>query len=338
MNRWERKLWFQKNKGKLIKRGTIALSVLLLVVGVIYITYSKFESTQEFTIINGKIVDNGDVKISYEYDGTKQSTPPQKSDGYILTEANCENGDGLWDDLNWKLTVSNITGKTKCNLVFSKTSNYKIVTYNVNGGDALTPTYKKVVSGDQIGTLPRPKRLKMVFTGWYTQASGGTKIESTTPIANDITIYAQWKTETETVIFNANNGGMMTGSIAGGWVTSDSWCSSGETVDNTKIFSSNTQNNGCHVIVMTKNKINFEDYSAIRVNLTTNMTHYLYITSSKNYSQSEPDINDNNGVLYFQKSIGWYDLDISSWTNTDYLGLGATNSNNAILTYVSLIS
>ena len=123
MNKWERKLWFQKNKGKLIKRGTIILSVLLLVVGVIYITYSKFESTQEFTIINGKVVDNGDLKIiSYEYDGSKHDTPPENNGTYFVQSVDCNNANGSWNNDDWGVNVKNITGKVKCGVSFKKCS------------------------------------------------------------------------------------------------------------------------------------------------------------------------------------------------------------------------
>ena len=63
-------------------------------------------------------------------------------------------------------------------------------------------------------TLPTPSRTGYVLTGWYTAASGGTRIgdggAKYTPGAN-ITLYAQWSPITYTVRFNGNGstGGSM---------------------------------------------------------------------------------------------------------------------------------
>lgn len=57
--------------------------------------------------------------------------------------------------------------------------------------------------------LPTPTRTGYTFNGWYTAASGGTKIgnggASYTPTAN-ITIYAQWTIVKYTISYNANGG------------------------------------------------------------------------------------------------------------------------------------
>ena len=67
------------------------------------------------------------------------------------------------------------------------------VTYNANGG-SVNPSSTTVTPGGSI-TLPTPNRSGYSFNGWYTAASGGTKIgnagASYTPTSN-ITLYAQW--------------------------------------------------------------------------------------------------------------------------------------------------
>ena len=78
----------------------------------------------------------------------------------------------------------------------SYTANWKIntytLTYNANGG-SVTPTSKTLTYGSQYGTLPTPTRTGYTFNGWYTAASGGTKVSSTTTIgASNTTIYAHW--------------------------------------------------------------------------------------------------------------------------------------------------
>ena len=67
------------------------------------------------------------------------------------------------------------------------------VTFNANGGSVST-TSKTVTNGSTYGDLPTPTRSGYGFDGWYTVASGGTKITSSTKVslsANQ-TLYAHW--------------------------------------------------------------------------------------------------------------------------------------------------
>ena len=66
------------------------------------------------------------------------------------------------------------------------------LTYNANGG-IVSPTTKKINKGSKIGTLPTPTRSGYTFNGWYTEATGGSKVNENTTINSNITIYAQWK-------------------------------------------------------------------------------------------------------------------------------------------------
>jgi len=67
------------------------------------------------------------------------------------------------------------------------------LTYNANGG-SVSPGSKTLTFGQSYGTLPTPKRDYYTFDGWFTAASGGTKVSaSTTPTsAKNVTIYAHW--------------------------------------------------------------------------------------------------------------------------------------------------
>ena len=79
------------------------------------------------------------------------------------------------------------------------------VTYNANGGTCGTAS--ATYQGTAL-TLPTPARTGYTFNGWYTAASGGTKIDdagaSYTPNAN-ITLYAQWKINSYTITVTTNN-------------------------------------------------------------------------------------------------------------------------------------
>ena len=72
------------------------------------------------------------------------------------------------------------------------------LTYNVNGGNAVSPASKSVQYGSAYGTLPTPTKnsdaeFTYAFAGWYTAASGGTQVTANTTMgASNTTIYAHW--------------------------------------------------------------------------------------------------------------------------------------------------
>ena len=67
------------------------------------------------------------------------------------------------------------------------------VTFNANGGSVATAS-KTVKYNSTYGTLPTPTREGYTFDGWYTAASGGTKITADTKVTatGDQTLYAHW--------------------------------------------------------------------------------------------------------------------------------------------------
>jgi len=68
---------------------------------------------------------------------------------------------------------------------------------------SITVTYAKKYVG-----LPTPTRTGYSFQGWFTKASGGTKITTSTTvkITGSQTLYAHWKAKSYTTTFNANGG------------------------------------------------------------------------------------------------------------------------------------
>ncbi len=74
------------------------------------------------------------------------------------------------------------------------TPNTFALMFNANGGSVSIPS-KILTFGDSYGELPTPTKAYHTFTGWFTDASGGTPVnfETTPTVAEDVTIYAQWK-------------------------------------------------------------------------------------------------------------------------------------------------
>ena len=89
----------------------------------------------------------------------------------------------------------------------------KTVQLDANGG-TVSPASKVVTCGSTYGTLPTPTRTGYDFDGWYTQETGGTKVDKNTAVGTDppATLYARWKGKTYTVSFNANGGTVGTAS------------------------------------------------------------------------------------------------------------------------------
>ena len=122
-----RQIKLKQNKNTYIKKVSIVLSCFILLIGIMYFTFAKFESnSEEYTLINGvvKYGGSGDITLSYVVDGVSQSTPPAKGTGYKLKSFECTNATGRWDNKEWGLMVKNMTGKAKCNLEFEKTNGY----------------------------------------------------------------------------------------------------------------------------------------------------------------------------------------------------------------------
>ena len=100
------------------------------------------------------------------------------------------------------------------------TANKYTVTADANGGTIPTTTgwtkasdsktaTKSVTYASTYGTMPEPTRTGYTFAGWYTAASGGTKVTSTTSVTttSNQTLYAKWTANTYSVSFDANGGG-----------------------------------------------------------------------------------------------------------------------------------
>lgn len=82
---------------------------------------------------------------------------------------------------------------------FTRTPATYTVTFNANGGNTPSPTSKTVTSGSTYGTLATCTRndannYRYTFAGWYTAASGGTQVTSSTTVnlSGAQTLYAHW--------------------------------------------------------------------------------------------------------------------------------------------------
>lgn len=89
-----------------------------------------------------------------------------------------------------------------------------VVSLSLNGGGSLNgASDEMLVDRDAAyGALPTPTRTGYTFDGWYTKATGGTKVtDSTTITANSShALYAHWTPNTYTITFDPNGGSVST--------------------------------------------------------------------------------------------------------------------------------
>lgn len=81
-----------------------------------------------------------------------------------------------------------------------------IVTFNPNGGNCSISS-KSVTYGGSISSLPTATRTGYTFDGWYTAASGGTKITTSTTFSSNTTVYAHWTVNKANVNLYGADGG-----------------------------------------------------------------------------------------------------------------------------------
>ncbi len=104
--------------------------------------------------------------------------------------------------------------------LYAKWEKNPLVTFNANGGKINGEnTATKVYSyNSTITKFPVPNNGSATLKGWYTAASGGTKVETSTVVTDDIEYFAQWGWKPK---FETNGGSYIT-YPTGGYEISDS--------------------------------------------------------------------------------------------------------------------
>lgn len=83
-----------------------------------------------------------------------------------------------------------------------------VITFNANGGETPSFTSLDIIRGEALEKLPTTTRNGYVFNGWYTAATGGAKITTSTIPASDTTYYAQWTANSYTynIVYKSSSG------------------------------------------------------------------------------------------------------------------------------------
>ena len=154
----------------------------------------------------------------------------------------------------------------------SYTANWRANTYTVsfnsNGGNAVATTLTVTYDATYGNSLPTPTRAGYNFNGWYTGATNGNKVVSSTKVtitANQ-TLYAHWTANKYTVSFNANGGSAVTSTLT---VTYDGTYGNLPTSTRTGYTF-----NGWYTAATNGNKV----VSSTKVTITANQTLYAHWT------------------------------------------------------------
>ena len=155
---------------------------------------------------NGGTVSQTSTTVTYDSAYGTLPTPTKTVTGYTVTFKGwytaSSGGTKVTAD-----TVVSTAGNHTLYAQWEQKANTYTVTFNPNGG-SVSQTTKSVTYDAAYSTLPTPTRTGYTFNGWYTAASGGTKITETTKVttASGHTLYAHWTANKYTVTFDPNGG------------------------------------------------------------------------------------------------------------------------------------
>ena len=167
--------------------------------------------------IGAKIAKNQFTRAGYTFDGWhvyRESdskwlyNDESRETGRIWLKENEAGGRAFrnWSD-ETTTEIASETPSDTIHLYAQWKPNTYTVTFNANEG-SVSPNSKQVTYGSTYGTLPTPTRSGYLFDGWFTAASGGTQVTSSTPVGITSTqiLYAHWTRNTYTITYNANGG------------------------------------------------------------------------------------------------------------------------------------
>ena len=155
----------------------------------------------------------GETVITMQYGQKVGELPSPTRVGYTFKHWNTGiNGDGI--DVDQNLTADLVANAGSDTLYAIWEANHYTARCDLNKGsgssEPVAPgeSVLDVEYGSTYKMLPETSREGYTFDGWYTEATGGTKVENDTKVtrAENHTIYAHWTAISYAVTYNANGG------------------------------------------------------------------------------------------------------------------------------------
>ena len=150
--------------------------------------------------------------VTFDLNGADGAAPAKRSvaEGTAIGELPEVTRTG-YTFLGWFTAASGGTQVTAATVVTGNATYYAqwkrimyMVTFDLNGADGAAPAKRSVAHGAAVGELPKVSRNGYTFAGWFTAASGGTKVTAATVVTGNATYYAQWKRIMYMVTFDLN--------------------------------------------------------------------------------------------------------------------------------------
>ena len=146
---------------------------------------------------------NSDVILGSDY--VYKHFVPDGSDPEVIAKANLSTAAQCDNGVHYNAAALSQIGYETANNV----SNYllRTLTYNVNGGSTCSNNRETRTKNSKWNNLCTPTRSGYIFTGWNTKKDGtGKTITNDTVVDSNVTVYAQWKSNTIKVTFDCSGG------------------------------------------------------------------------------------------------------------------------------------
>ncbi len=164
--------------------------------------YAKWEANKCTINLDKQGGSGGTAYVTGTYDSAMPSATAPSRTGYTFAGYyTLPNGGGTqyYDENMVSVSYWNITTNPST-LYANWTANTYTLNFDVQNGDALSPSTQSVTYDAAYGTLPTPTRYGFAFKGWYTTPNGGSETDTEVltsdiySIDGDQTIYAHWNT------------------------------------------------------------------------------------------------------------------------------------------------
>ncbi|WP_339257986.1 InlB B-repeat-containing protein [Paenibacillus sp. FSL R5-0713] len=150
--------------------------------------------------------------VTFESNGGSVVTEQTVNEGAVATAPGAPTLEGYvfsgwYSDSEMTRSYGFTEGVTANVMLYAKwTKNSYTVSFNSNSGTSVS---NQSVSEGETATIPEaPTRPGHVFEGWYSDAGLNESYSFTTPVMNNLTLYAKW-TAIYTVTFNSNGGSLV---------------------------------------------------------------------------------------------------------------------------------
>ena len=164
--------------------------------------YAKWEANKCTINLDKQGGSGGTAYVTGTYDSAMPSATAPSRTGYTFAGYyTSPNGGGTqyYDENMVSVSYWHITTNPST-LYANWTANTYTLNFDVQNGDALSPSTQSVTYDAAYGTLPTPTRYGFAFKGWYTTPNGGSETDTEVltsdiySIDGDQTIYAHWNT------------------------------------------------------------------------------------------------------------------------------------------------